>query len=58
MGFKVPCATVTPLGIEPYAFYGAEGRTRTGTRVTPQQILSLPRLPFRHFGLDRQGAPF
>ena len=24
---------------------GAEGRTRTGTRVAPQQILSLPRLP-------------
>jgi hypothetical protein len=29
---------------------GAEGRTRTGTRVAPQQFLRLPRLPFRHFG--------
>ena len=29
---------------------GAEGRTRTDTRVTPQQFLRLPRLPFRHFG--------
>ena len=30
---------------------GAEGRTRTDTRVAPQQFLRLPRLPFRHFGL-------
>ena len=29
---------------------GAEGRTRTDTRVAPQQFLRLPRLPFRHFG--------
>ena len=28
----------------------AEGRTRTGTGVAPQQFLRLPRLPFRHFG--------
>jgi hypothetical protein len=36
---------VLPLhhsALRPYAFVsGAEGRTRTGTRVTPQQILSL-----------------
>ena len=31
---------------------GAEGRTRTDTRVAPQQFLRLPRLPFRHFGQD------
>ena len=31
-------------------FYGAEGRTRTDTEVTPQQFLRLSRLPFRHFG--------
>ncbi len=29
----------------PNTISGAEGRTRTGTRVAPQQILSLPRLP-------------
>src|SRR4030042_990135 len=29
---------------------GAEGRTRTDTRVASQQFLRLPRLPFRHFG--------
>ena len=43
-GSKVPRATTTPLGI------GAEGRTRTGMGVAPQQFLRLPRLPFRHFG--------
>ena len=33
-----------------FAIYSAEGRTRTDTRVAPQQFLRLPRLPFRHFG--------
>ncbi len=29
---------------------GAEGGTRTHTRVSPQRCLRPPRLPFRHFG--------
>jgi hypothetical protein len=30
----------------------AEGRTRTGTGVTPQRILSPLCLPFHHPGMD------
>ena len=33
---------------------GAEGRSRTDMEVAPQQFLRLPRLPFRHFGLERK----
>ena len=33
--------------------FGAEGRTRTDTRLTPQQILSLPRLPVPPLRLNR-----
>ena len=36
-----------------FVIYSAEGRTRTDTRVAPQQFLRLPRLPFRHFGVLR-----
>ena len=35
---------------------GAEGRIRTDTRVTPQQFLRLPRLPFRHFGIPKNNG--
>ena len=39
-----------------FTIYSAEGRTRTDTRVAPQQFLRLPRLPFRHFGALRSEA--
>jgi hypothetical protein len=47
-GSKVLCATTTQPGTA--SCFGAEGRIRTDTGVTPQQFLRLSRLPFRHFG--------
>ncbi len=35
------------------AWFGAEGRIRTGTGFNSQRFLRPPRLPFRHFGLLR-----
>ena len=32
---------------------GAEGGGRTRTRVAPQRFLRPPRLPFRHFGVEK-----
>ncbi len=37
-GSKGPCATVTPLGKSAGARAGAEGRTRTGTGLTPNGV--------------------
>ena len=34
---------------------GAEGRIRTGTGYNSQRFLRPPRLPFRHFGMKREG---
>ena len=52
-------SAITPAKIEkfcghPFKFsiYTAEGRSRTDTGVAPQQFLRLPRLPFRHFGVQ------
>ena len=72
-GSKVPCATFTPLGREqarkqggkpafpPQARFppaGAEGRTRTGTGVAPQQFLRLSRLPIPPLRLEAKAHRF
>jgi hypothetical protein len=59
-GLKDPKSSVLPLHNSAISgqqlpsshMRGAEGRTRTDTEVSPQQFLRLPRLPFRHFGLE------
>ncbi len=49
-------SAISFTGCRGFILPGAEGRTRTDTKVTLQQFLRLPRLPFRHFGLIRHAS--